>query len=99
MAAEICIQSFASGNSRFVVGDAADSGDSVVSSHSAFFELVTPASTSVATVSFAYGTQVINRGDALASNHAAVGAAPGYFTSAGTAPAQIARKERLGAHR
>lgn len=100
MAAEICIKSFVTGATFTAAGDQADSGAAIVSAHSSFWELVTPVSSSIATVSFAWGTQIVNRGDVLASASAVVVAAPGYFvTHDGGAAALAIRKERLGAHR
>lgn len=100
MATEICIKSFIAGNTYIAAGDTADSASSIVSSHASFWELVTPASSSIATVSFAYGTQIVNRGDVLLSSHATVVAVPGYFVTAdGSVSVQAIRKERLGTHR
>ena len=100
MAAEICIQSFHTGSTLILAGDQADSASSIVTQHTAFWELVTPASSSIATVSFAYGTSIVNRGDVLLSNNALVVAVPGNFVTAdGSAAVQAIRKERLGTHR
>ena len=100
MATEICIKSFTASGTLILAGDQADSAASIVSTHSNFWELVTPASSSIAKVSFAYGTQIVNRGDILLSNAAVVVAAPSYFATADGSTAVVAiRQERLGTHR
>jgi hypothetical protein len=100
MATEICIKSFASGSTIVRAGDQGDSATAIVSNNSAFWELVTPASSSIAKVSFAYGTQIICRGDVFTSASAVVVAAPSYFvTCDGSAAAVAIREERLGTHR
>ena len=99
MAAEICTTSFHSGSVHAYVGDTADSTASIVSNNTAFWELVSIASTSVALVSQAYGTSFFNKGDTVLTANAAVTANPTFFANSGVAAAQTARVERLGGHR
>ncbi len=100
MTAELCIQTFHSSGGTAQAGDIADSATSIVSTHPTCWELVTPASSSIAIVSVAYANRVINRGDVLLTSDAAVVACPKYFITAdGGAAYQAARRERLGAHR
>ena len=98
MAAEICITSFASGTSVCLAGDQLDSGNALVSGHSANWELVAIAATSVANVAHAYGTSFFNKGDTVLTANAAVTANPSFFTTSGAATLAL-RQERLGGHR